>query len=399
MSDFQKDNDYFRERDHDRVARYLALVGAGVAVIILIGLIIAFLAGGLTGPSAVDTPRDPEEAAPARDPSLRILDDSAIERMMARPDVEAPQSREQNVEDQRPGGLGTVLECASCPELTVIEPGVFIMGLQSNVARAEKVPALHGPSETPSHGVKIKKAYGIGTYEVTRRQFAEFANATGYDPQGCIVQDPETGIWSRDPDASWSKPGFPQTLDHPVVCINYDDAMGYINWLNEKTNGRYRLPSETEWEYAARAGTASARHWGTDRSKACDFAAVAGLRRLGVHAWKNEIGLFKCEDLSVQTAPVGSHKPNQYGLYDILGNVQEWVSDCWAPNYRGVPTDGLPREDGDCSIRILRGGSWDDSPVNVRAGRRLHQPLDARKSTHGFRVARDLKIIAPQQNR
>lgn len=399
MSDFQKDNDYFRERDHDRVARYLALVGAGVALIILIGLIIAFLAGGLTSEPVEEIPRDPEDAVAVRNPNLRILDDSAIEQMMVRPGVQASRSAPKEIEDQRPGGLGTVLECASCPELTVIEPGVFIMGLQSNIARIEKIPAMHGPSETPSHGVKIKKAYGIGTYEVTRRQFAEFVNDTGYDPKGCIVQDPDTGLWARDPDAGWSNPGFAQTLDHPVVCINFDDAMGYINWLNEKTNGRYRLPSETEWEYAARAGTASARYWGTDRTKACEYAAVAGLRRLGVHAWKNQIALFKCEDISVQTAPVGSHKPNQYGLYDILGNVQEWVADCWAPNYRGVPTDGMPREDGDCNTRILRGGSWDDSPVNVRAGRRVNQSLDVRKSTQGFRVARDLKIIAPNRNR
>lgn len=393
----QRDNDYFRERDNDRVSRYLSLVGAGAALIILTGLIFAFFV--TDDDPATKTAQQAAPARPAKEPGLRMLDDEAISRMMMQPSDSTERRRTADTEEELSRGsrFGVIVECPNCPELTVVEPNLFVMGLRREIAAQENVSSIHGPSELPAHGVTIAKAFGIGTYEITKQQFSQFADEAGYDPKGCIVQDPETGFWTQDPERSWRDPGFAQSPDHPVTCVNYDDAIGYINWLNDKTNGRYRLPSETEWEFAARAGGTTARYWGDDKTEACDYANIPGTRRAEIHAWKHPLSIFNCEDTFIQTASVGSFKANNFGLHDMLGNVQEWTEDCWAKNYTGVPTSGEPRLDGDCDRRVLRGGSWDDAPINVRAGRRADQPLSVRKSTHGFRVARDLKIITTQK--
>lgn len=397
MSDHnQRDNDYFRERDNDRVSRYLGLVGAGVAGIILLGLAFAFF-------SSNDEPQKAQQqtvpAVPDKRPELRMLDDDALAKMMMQPSGSARKNQGNEDPDDISSGsrFGSIIECPSCPELTVVEPSQFVMGLRREIAAQEKVSSIHGTAELPAHGVTIAKAFGIGTYEVTKQQFSQFAEETGYAPKGCSVQDPNTGFWSHDPEKSWRDPGFAQSPTHPVVCVSYDDAIGYINWLNDKTNGRYRLPSETEWEFAARAGSTAARFWGPDKSRACRYANIPGTRRAEKHTWRHEMSIFDCEDAFLQTGPTGTFKPNSFGLHDMLGGVQEWTEDCWVKNYVGVPTSGEPRLDGDCERRVLRGGSWDDAPNSVRAGRRVDRPLESRKSTYGFRVARDLKIVTPQK--
>ena len=285
-----------------------------------------------------------------------------------------------------------IKDCTNCPEVVIVGAGRYVMGLRHEDFEREKVPTMHAPSELPLHGITINRAFGLGKMEVTRGQFAAFVDDTGYDPSGCIVQNPETGQWQDNPNRSWHNPGFDQSDNDPVVCVSWDDAVQYIQWLKGVTGNDYRLPSETEWEYAARGRTNVSRYWGIERSNACTFANIAGTELPKTQHWRNKVALFDCSDGFTHTAPAGSFEANAFLLYDRLGNVQEWVEDCWSENYRGAPIDGAPRSDGDCSQRVLRGGSWDDPAGSVRAARRVHQNLQSRKATQGFRVARDVTV-------
>jgi formylglycine-generating enzyme required for sulfatase activity len=230
----------------------------------------------------------------------------------------------------------------------------------------------------------IANPIALSTNAVTVDEFRAFVAATGRDMQGCETYD---GAWRRRPENSWENPGFAQTGSHPVTCTSWNDAKAYAAWLSAKTGQRYRLPSASEWEYAARAGTAAAQPWSAEGRDACASANVAdesaGHRYPG---WS----VFACDDGFVQTAPVGSFKANSFGLNDMLGNVFQWTEDCWNANYKGAPIDGAARADGDCTERELRGGSWFSSPSYVRANYRNHFSVDYRTSSVGIRVARDI---------
>lgn len=288
--------------------------------------------------------------------------------------------------------MGVISDCGDCPAVVVIPPGRFVMGLRQQDFEREKVPTMHAPNELPLHGVTLQNPFALGRSEVTRGQFTAFAEDTGYEPEGCRILDRTTGQWRDEPDRSWRDPGFDQTDNDPVVCVNWDDATQYVEWLSTVTGQRYRLPTETEWEYAARAGTNISRYWGTDRDAACTHANIAGTEVAQSHTWRNAVALFDCNDGHVYTAPIQSFTPNPFGLYDILGNVREWTDDCWNENYRGAPIDGAAWQAGNCNRRVLRGGSWDDAASSVRAARRFNQPLQQRRADQGFRVARDVNI-------
>ena len=198
--------------------------------------------------------------------------------------------------------------------------------------------------------------------------------------------------------ASWRNPNKHQKNreDHPVACVSWNDAQAYVDWLSEETGERYRLPMEAEWEYAARAGTPSARYWGEDPNEACRYANVydrgseAALKREYTITWKPH----ECEDGFKKTAPAGSLEPNPFGLYDMLGNVWEWVQDCWHDNYQGDgrPDDGSAweAESGQCVLRVVRGGSWFSHPRWVRSATRGRLTPDLRYNDVGFRLALDL---------
>jgi formylglycine-generating enzyme required for sulfatase activity len=187
----------------------------------------------------------------------------------------------------------------------------------------------------------------------------------------------------------WRNPGFEQTDNDPVVCVSFDDAMAYVGWLATVTSKSYRLPSEAEWEYAARAGTTTARFWGEGRAeavryaKAADRALMARMNR----AFDPE-QFFDGDSGRPLPAPVGSFLPNPFGLYDMLGNVWEWTANCWNEDLKGQPQDGSPRTTGDCSRRVVRGGSWNSNPKAVRAGIRVRPVTGTRSTLIGFRVAR-----------
>ena len=254
-------------------------------------------------------------------------------------------------------------DCPHCPEMVVVPSGDFMMG---------SPPSEKGrwDDEGPRHGVMIGSSFAVGVYEVTRGEFGRFVSSTGRS-MGDSCRTREDGEWKARSGRGWRSPGFSQTGSHPVVCVSWDDARAYVRWLSGETGASYRLLSESEWEYVARAGTQTRYWWGDDigRNRAnCDGC---GSR------WDNE-----------STAPVGSFAANAFGLHDVHGNVWEWVQDCWNDSYAGAPGDGSAWERGECSRRVLRGGSWFSLPGLLRAALRIRGVAGYRYVIAGFRVAR-----------
>jgi sulfatase modifying factor 1 len=274
--------------------------------------------------------------------------------------------------------LGTVIrDCPTCPAMTVLPAGRFKQGS----ARPESSAA---PFEKPLHRVIIARPFAMSTSAVTVKEFSGFIAATGRAMQGCDTYD---GEWRQRPDNSWENPGFVQAGSNPVTCVSWNDAQAYAKWLSTQTGQRYRLPSASEWEYAARAGSEAVQPWNPDGSGACASANVADENAAGRYpGWT----VFPCDDGYVYTAPVGSFKANAFRLNDMLGNVFQWTEDCWHADYTGAPTDGSARTDGDCSEHELRGGSWFSSPAFVRANYRNHFGANYRTSSVGIRLVRDI---------
>ncbi|MBN7797195.1 SUMF1/EgtB/PvdO family nonheme iron enzyme [Parahaliea mediterranea] len=268
-----------------------------------------------------------------------------------------------------------IRDCETCPALTAIPSGEIHMGV---------VPAenLREPDQQPRHPVSISKPWAMGIHEVTREQFGRFVEETSYRAAGaCNALDGVT--WVLDEERDWVNPGYPQNPDHPVVCVSWRDAIAYVEWLSSVTGQTYRLPSETEWEYAARSGmpeTAPINQVNRSRANHGTEECCGPLQA------NNDIWDF--------TAPVGSLEGNAFGLYDTQGNVWEWVADCYHDSYAGIPNDGSPRT-ADCSrpdYRVVRGGSWGDDSYYMLANYRLLAPADFGYFTLGFRVARDLPV-------
>ena len=250
-----------------------------------------------------------------------------------------------------------------------------------------------GRSEGPLHDVRIQEKLAVGRYEVTRGEYGDFVKETGRQTTGgCWVGDGGIEIknWRRDGSRSWRSPGFRQGDGHPVVCVSWEDARAYAEWLSEKTGETYRLLSEAEWEYAARAGPRTSRYWGDSETGQCRHANGADAA-FGAAYGSRPPRSLSCRDGSAHTAEVGRHGANAWRLSDMLGNVWEWVEDCWHENYKGAPKDGsawVP--EGRCEARVVRGGSWYSwSHVLRSAGRSPDIPVNRNFDT-GFRVARTL---------
>ena len=203
--------------------------------------------------------------------------------------------------------------------------------------------------ELPVHWVEVP-GFRLSRHEITASQFAVFERSTGRASGGGLVSN----------------------HDHPALNISWDDAIAFIEWLNQIGSVRYRLPTEAEWEYAARAGTTS-RYWWGDEYQA-DFLNGTGVS--GDDRW-------------LETAPVGSFPANGFGLHDMLGNVWEWTLDCYEPTYAGAPADGSATEDQPACGRVLRGGSWSDTPIWLRTATRNWFDRGERFDYVGFRLAAD----------
>jgi formylglycine-generating enzyme required for sulfatase activity len=259
--------------------------------------------------------------------------------------------------------------------MVAIPPGFFMQGSPPTEAEREN-------TEGPQRYVTIAYPLAVARHEITRSEFAHFITETGHEINGCTVYD---GQWNKHYSGNWQAPGFDQDERHPVTCVSWNDAKAYLQWLGQKTQRAYRLLSDSEWEYVARARVETSRIWGDDLTSACDSANVADLSsEQHYNGWE----VHKCRDEYIHTAPVGSFKSNGFGLYDMLGNVFEWVEDCWNDNYLWAPMDGSAWIEGDCRHRVLRGGSWFSMPRYVRLAFRNRFDPDYRSSSFGFRVAR-----------
>ena len=286
-------------------------------------------------------------------------------------------------------------DCSStCPQMVVVPPGSYLMGSPANDPRQAKDGV-----EQPQHRVTIGYAFAVGKFEVTRNEFARFALETHLpDPDGCNVHEPPN--WPKRMGVNWHTTPFPQTGRDPVVCVSWNQARAYTRWLSKKTGHSYRLLSEAEWEYVARAGTTTESFWGDDERHACEYGNgvdLTLLARFPGAKWlsraprnPNHGYVLPCHDGHVFTAPVGSYKPNAFGLYDTASNVAQWVADCWSPSYHGAPTDGSARTDGDCTQRVNRAGAWDSNPTGLRSAYRWKDMAWLHVVDLGFRVARTL---------
>ena len=273
----------------------------------------------------------------------------------------------------------TFRECPGCPEMVGVPAGKFLMGS----------PA-HEPgrfdSEGPQHAVTVR-AFALGKFDVTSEEFLAFLRASRYHPAPCnpLLQQ------------GWKVAGrdlaYPPSQDEPprwpAVCLSWKDAQAYIAWLNAQvkaahpvlanrpsspSGGPYRLPSEAEWEYAARAGSNTERWWGEEIG-----SANANCNGCGSE-WDNHV-----------LSPVDAFAPNLFGFYGMLGNAWQWTQDCWHHSYAGAPADGSAWSDQNCAKHVLRGGAWNNVPIFVRAAARNGGDGDYDYSSlAGFRVARDL---------
>lgn len=286
-------------------------------------------------------------------------------------------------------------DCAGCPSMVRIPAGENLMGTSQEEGIAEGY-AQWPEHESPVHTVKIA-GFALAQHEVTRAQYATFVAETRHpDPGKCVHMDAK-----GDPivvvGGSFRNTFIPQASElEPVVCVSWDDAVAYAAWLAKKTGKPYRLPTEAEWEYAARAGTHTPRYFGDTRARdqACRYASVADFQLAkGFNGGVSDApdNVFQCDDGYVHLAPVGTFPANGFGLYDMLGNVSEWVLDCYHIGYKGAPTDGSEWR-GECAVeqgeirRIIRGGAFGTDPRKVRAGwRSPGSPMGAFHT--GFRVA------------
>jgi formylglycine-generating enzyme len=274
----------------------------------------------------------------------------------------------------RPGA--TIKDCATCPLMTVLARGEFQQGAPDEDRDA-------APLERPYHRVRIDYPIAVSTADITVDDFKRFVEATRRDMNGCDIYD---GNWRHRASARWQQPGFTQTARHPVVCVSWNDAVAYADWLSKTTDHQYRLPSASEWEYAARAGT-SMTGWRQDSTEICASANVADrAAERRYPGWQ----VFPCDDGYVYTAPVGSFGSNSFGLSDVIGNVLVWTQDCWVPHYSGAPSDGTARKAAACSEHEVRGGSWFSPPAVVRASYRNHFKSDYRTSSLGIRLVREI---------
>ncbi len=286
---------------------------------------------------------------------------------------EARRLRAAAEERERGPSIGELIrDCPHCPEMVVVPAGRFEMGSPSSEEGRDD-------DEGPQHRVTIGAKFAVGVHEVTRGEFARFVSATGRST-GDSCRTYEDGEWETRSGLSWRSPGFSQSDTHPVVCVSWDDAKAYASWLSRETGEEYRLLSEAEWEYVARAGTTTRFWWGND----------IGRNRANCGS--------SCEDDHARTAPVGSFGANGFGLHDVHGNVWEWVEDCWHDDYTSAPRDGrawLGNNGGDCSRRVLRGGSWDYRPEDLRSAFRSRNVTGKRDNGDGFRLLRSVRTFTP----
>jgi formylglycine-generating enzyme required for sulfatase activity len=227
-----------------------------------------------------------------------------------------------------------------------------------------------------SHLARVPEPIALGETEVTLAQFRQFVQKRGYRTEvdrisTCLKPDESREQLVPDISLSWESPGYPVSDNHPVACVSWNDARAYLEWLTAQTGHQYRLPTELEWEYAARAGTTSSRYWGDNPKAGCKLANTA-----------------ECKDGQIYTAPTATFPPNPFGLRDLLGNLAEWTCSGYGTSYNG--DESRCSDTAGSGAKVFRGGSWLDAPGLVRAAARDGAPANLGLNTVGFRPARVL---------
>ena len=266
-------------------------------------------------------------------------------------EVEAERERQRQQRARQPGAR--LRDCEACPELVVVPSGSFTMG-------SPETEWGRFNNEGPQRRVTIAEPFAVGVYEVT---FGEWDACVSEG--GCNGYQPNGEGWGRGV--------------YPVINVSWDDARAYVQWLSQRTGKRYRLLSESEWEYVARAGTMEPFHTGETIS--ADQANYDSSYTYG----SGQKGRYRG-----RTVQVGTFSPNAFGLHEVHGNVWEWTQDCWNEDYTGAPTDSRARETGECEQRVVRGGSWGDVPWLLRSADRGNNEPGIRDPKIGFRIARTL---------
>ena len=260
--------------------------------------------------------------------------------------------------DPRPEPEDLFRDCDACPGMVVVPAGTFMMGSPDSEEGRER-------NEQPLHRVTIDSPFAVGAYEVT---FGEWG--------ACVLAGGCDAVETEDAE--------PEGDRYPVGSVTWVQAQAYVQWLSVETGERYRLLSEAEWEYVARAGTDGPRYWGDGEPGQCEHANAQDAEYLKRSPGRSAAA---CSDGYARAAPVGLYAANPFGLHDVLGNAREWTQDCWNPLYAGAPGDGSAWEEGQCTVRVVRGGSWGTSPLALRSAARSVNRING---SAGLRVARDL---------
>jgi formylglycine-generating enzyme required for sulfatase activity len=281
-------------------------------------------------------------AAPATRPVRSPAKAAARTRKTAVKAAPAPEAEEPLAPSRESAATAEITDCPDCPTLISLSPGSFTMGSDSS-----------DPSAKPAHLVTLHDPFAIGKYEVTVQEWNACVDAGACQRVGQYA--------SPSPNA-------------PIRDVSWEDAQQYLNWLSTSSGKPYRLPSEAEWEYAARGGTSTRYWWGDEMA----------------------FGKANCKDCGPPwridaPADAGSFAANPYGLYDMNGSVWEWVGDCWHGSFEEAPTNGKAWEQPDCSVRVIRGGSWRESAPFMVSSTRFRDVASMRHSQNGFRVARDVE--------
>jgi formylglycine-generating enzyme required for sulfatase activity len=275
-----------------------------------------------------------------------------------------------------------IKDCESCPELVAVPEGSFLMG-----SPPHEEGRGHDNGEGPQRLVTIEHSFAVGRFAITVDEFKEFVNDTGYRTGDFCAAGNE--YVARSAGSFEAPPGFTagflQAGRHPVVCVSWLDAKAFVAWLSHKTKRNYRLLTEAEREYATRAGTSTAYWWGDEITPAQAHYDVTPAPRQN-----SEISGAVNVRSSGGTTPVDQYQPNAWGLFQVHGNVAEWVEDCWTTIIARASSSPAAAVSPNCKDHVLRGGGWSYPKTALRAAFREHAPADGRYNHVGFRVARDL---------
>lgn len=276
-------------------------------------------------------------------------------------------------------------DCDECPIMVALPQASYLMGDLSKTGRK---------NEQPVREIKIDKPISISKYPVTIAEFRLFITESGYKTEAELSQ----GCWNLRQDMSlgwvesdyWDNTRMNQTENHPVVCVSLNDAIAYTEWLSEKTKLRYRIPTEAEWEFSARAGSSKKYIFGDTAEGVCDAMNWSDDKMTIM--WGGTEELMVCDDGYLFTSPVGSFPPNNFGLYDIYGNVWEWTIDCYQDDMNAVIIGQRTHSNHGCNKHPLRGASFSASLKGTTASYRISDEPYNRTADYGFRIVRDMKM-------